>query len=200
MKKIIFYVILLTSTGYLFSQTSYRILSKGTVRDNTSMLLWTRCPISDNGKPIQDFNCQGVKKQYSWSEAISVCENLVHEGRSDWRLPNLKELQSILYYNHYAVDAEKCGEVVDSVFPNIVTAQECLDEWGTVHFWSSTTHTNDDPCGNKYAWFIDFKWGNTGFSMRNIYQGPPGFFDPWDEAACTKLNDAKKFVRCVAGP
>jgi hypothetical protein len=105
-----------------------------------------------------------------------------------------------LYYHHYASGIEKCSSVVEEVFPNIVTTEECLDDWGTVHFWSSTTHINDDPCGIKYIWFIDFKWGNAGFSMRNNYQGPPGFLDPWDAAACTKLDDVRKYVRCVAGP
>ena len=37
----------------------------------------------------------------TWEEAIKYCENLNYNGYSDWRLPNLNELELILDYNNY---------------------------------------------------------------------------------------------------
>ncbi len=36
------------------------------------------------------------KKEYNWSDAKSYCSDLTLDGRSDWRLPNRKELNSIM--------------------------------------------------------------------------------------------------------
>ncbi len=59
----------------------------------------------------------------SWSDAPSLCETLVWAGNDNWRLPNIKELQSIVDFGLYApaIDA--------SVFPNN----------GSEFYWSSTT-------------------------------------------------------------
>ena len=37
-------------------------------------------------------------QQTDWNSAIDWCENLVFAGYDDWRLPNVKELQSIVDY------------------------------------------------------------------------------------------------------
>ncbi|MBU0673802.1 MAG: DUF1566 domain-containing protein [Proteobacteria bacterium] len=52
----------------------------GTVTDYTTGLLWQQ---------------QGMD-ELSWEEAISYCEELVLAGAGDWRLPNIKELQTIV--------------------------------------------------------------------------------------------------------
>lgn len=187
------------TTGY--GEKIYSILSRGLVRDNSTGLIWTRCSLSENNIPIYDFNCKGIRKKFTWSEAINACENLNYEGRSDWRLPNIKELQSIVYYHHYSVDADKLAQVKNAVFPNVVSVdeaaeisacrQEQLDRlpetypklhdctYANIHYWSSTTHKNNP----QIAWFIDFYTGNTSFN--------------WSRGWLTKRE---YFVRCVAGP
>lgn len=37
----------------------------------------------------------------NWSEALAYCENLNLDGHQDWRLPNAKELESIVDYSHH---------------------------------------------------------------------------------------------------
>lgn len=188
---------------FLYAQKSFRILSRGMVRDNETNLIWARCPISDNNKPIYDFNCNGDKKLFSWSEAVDVCENLDHEGRSDWRLPNVRELQTIVEYQHYP-NNEKCSQSNESVFPNVIEVSECTDFWAESKFWTSTLAKNNDTCGNIPAWYVDFKFGNTGWSPQSNYQGPPSSGgNPWindTPAECVIVSPAKKYVRCVAGP
>lgn len=183
MKKILFTLSLfLVIETALYSLKSYSVLSRGMVRDNSTGLIWTRCSLSDNDLPIYDFKCSGSRKLYSWSEAVEVCRKLAHEGRSDWRLPNIKELQSIIYYHHYATGTGNCSQVVEDAFPGVVTAEQCFDKYSSIHYWSSTTHYSKDGNNKNYIWFADFKWGNAGFTGQDFY-GP-----------------IKKYVRCVAGP
>ncbi|MCI5158931.1 MAG: DUF1566 domain-containing protein [Candidatus Electrothrix sp. AUS1_2] len=56
-----------------------------TVTDNLTGLVWQQ---SDNGI------------EYGWKDALEYCENLTLANRSDWRLPNLRELKSIISYSH----------------------------------------------------------------------------------------------------
>lgn len=67
----------------------------GTVTDNLTGLVWT-----------QDAGCDGKK---TWSDAVNYCNILVDGGCGlsdgsdvgDWRLPNVRELHSLIdYQNH----------------------------------------------------------------------------------------------------
>lgn len=182
MKKIVFTLLFIFILTALYSAKSYRVLSRGSVRDNSTGLIWTRCSLSDGDEPIYNFQCSGTRKLYSWTEAVNVCKNLNHDGRSDWRLPSINELQSIVYYNHYATGQENCSQIVEEAFPGVVTSEQCGSSSSSIHYWSSTTHVNKDGSNIHYVWFADFKWGNVGFTGQN-------FFGP-----------IKKYVRCVAGP
>ncbi len=55
----------------------------GTITDQATELMW-----------MQEDNGEGVL----WKDALSYAENMVYAGYSDWRLPDAKELQSILDY------------------------------------------------------------------------------------------------------
>lgn len=189
MKKIILFLLFVLICTLLYSAKSYSILSRGTVKDNSTNLFWTRCPLSGNNKPIYDFNCNGDRKLFSWSEGIEACENLVHEGRSDWRLPNIKELQSLVYYVHYT-EADSCSQINNKAFPGVVLSSECSVFESVVQYWSSTTHRGKDCKNFNYVWAVDFKFGNTAFASQNTYD----FF------CITTTGINKKYVRCVAGP
>jgi hypothetical protein len=56
-----------------------------TVTDNLTGLMWTK-----------DGNLAGVPK--NWFDALTYCNNLDHGGYTDWRLPNARELQSLIDY------------------------------------------------------------------------------------------------------
>ncbi len=180
MKRIISLLLLISCTTALFGDKSYRILSRGLVRDNSTGLIWTRCSLSENNLPIYDFNCKGIRKRYSWDDAVDVCRNLKFENRSDWRLPNIRELQSIMFFHHYSTGNENFSQVVESVFPSVVSCDEYTDRLATIHYWSSTPHKNN----LNSRWFVDMKYGNSGFSSLYDLFGSP----------------EKKYVFCVAGP
>jgi len=81
----------------------------GTVTDRATGLMWQQ---SDDGRT-----------KY-WADALSYCENLSLAGHTDWRLPNIKELQSIADYRYIPA--------IDKKFFNISSDKG----W----YFSSTTH------------------------------------------------------------
>ena len=42
--------------------------------------------------------CWQRRPRTAWHDALAYCENLDLGGHDDWRLPNVKELQSIVNY------------------------------------------------------------------------------------------------------
>ena len=89
-----------------------------------------------------------------WEGALSYCQNLESGGYSDWRLPDVKELQSILDYD-LSPDTT-ASAAINPIFQ--VTA--VTNEAGQVDypfFWSSTTHTNIQASRNaSHAAYVSF--------------------------------------------
>jgi len=86
-----------------------------TVTDKYTSLMWQQDTAPDriNNRTVY----------YNWQEALSYCENLTLAGYSDWRLPNVNELQSLVDYTSYN---PSINEVYFPITPS-------------VSFWSSTT-------------------------------------------------------------
>jgi len=138
MKKSLLTILL--SSLLVFAVKSYTVNTCGFVRDNATGLLWTRCSVTENG-PDKSPYCTGSPGQFSWIEAIGSCEELSLASRTDWRLPSVRELQSIVTYYH---EAEKTPKINSDAFPNTVSGK----------YWSSTTTAKDE----NLAWVIDFQY------------------------------------------
>jgi hypothetical protein len=63
---------------------SYKNNGDGTISHLSTGLMWQQ---SDNGTKM------------TWAQAISYCETLNHAGYTDWRLPDIQELLSIVDYS-----------------------------------------------------------------------------------------------------
>jgi len=89
-----------------------------TISDLATGLMWA----SDDGR-------QAV----NWEEALAYGVNLRLAGHDDWRLPNAKEMQSLVDYTRApdARDPARRGPAIDPIFK--MTRDE---SW----FWTSTTH------------------------------------------------------------
>jgi formylglycine-generating enzyme required for sulfatase activity len=76
----------------------------------------------------------------NWRDSLAYCENLGLGGYTDWRLPNIKELRSIVDNTTFA------PAIAESVFLNSKSAD----------YWSSTTSVEypDD------AWGVYFYGGS----------------------------------------
>lgn len=64
----------------------------GTVIHKRSGLVWMRCSL---GQTWDGAGCQGEPKRYLWRQALQEAEAASYAGHKDWRLPNIKELESI---------------------------------------------------------------------------------------------------------
>jgi len=119
----------------------------GTISDRATGLVWQK---TDSGKPLD------------WQQALAYAEQLKLNGRNDWRLPNAKELQSIVDYHRApdATDPAWRGPALDPVFQ--ITEPES-------YFWSNTTHLEGRPGGpvGELAVYVCF-----GQSFG--FMGPPG--------------------------
>ena len=68
-------------------------------------------------------NSDAKNVQKDWSGAKGYCQNLTLEEKSDWRLPTIKELQSI-------VDIKKFNPAIKDGFKNVASND----------YWSSSEH------------------------------------------------------------
>lgn len=64
-----------------------------TVTDVATGLMWHRCVI---GQVWQNGQCIGDYENFSWQQALQAAEDNSLAGYKDWRLPNIKELNSLI--------------------------------------------------------------------------------------------------------
>jgi len=107
----------------------------GTVTDNLTGLIW-----------LKNTNCFGVR---TWADALSDCNALADDGTNltdgsvagDWRLPNIKELQSLIDFGQHN-PALPNGHPFTGVQPG--------------YYWSSTTYASY----TSRAWYVLMGWGD----------------------------------------
>ncbi len=103
----------------------------GTITDHLTNLMWEKLPSSST---------------YTWEQAISSAENLSLADYSDWRLPNIKELQSL---ND------------ESAFQPSVT-MPFFQNLGVAKYWSATSLPNQ----TAKAWYWDTAFGITTYDLK----------------------------------
>jgi hypothetical protein len=111
--------------------------NNNTITDQETGLTWMRHPADINNDGAINSSDQVI-----WKDALAWCEGATIAGSSDWRLPNIRELRSILDYSrHYpAID------------PLFIEDGYC--------YWSSTTLLNQSTYPGYYAWVTDFYTGD----------------------------------------
>ncbi len=115
----------------------------GTITDNATGLMWTQ---SDSGMG------------FNWEDALAWVEQKNAEsylGYSDWRLPNAKELQSIVDYTR-SPDTTRSA-AIDPLFDTTVITN-VAGEVDYPFYWSSTTHQRFDGSGTN-AVYVAFGRG-----------------------------------------
>ncbi len=117
----------------------------GTVSDNATGLMWQQ---NDDGNTRD------------WETALSYSENLNLAGHSDWRLPNAKELQSI-------VDYTRCPDVTNSAaIDPVFSATTFNDPEGNPgqygYYWTGTSHLDGS---NPYSSAVYIAFGEAQGEM-----------------------------------
>jgi hypothetical protein len=130
--------------------------SEPVVLDSLTTFAWQGCPGGLIGELCVEDEAS-VEKNYAWKNALEYCESLEWAGYSDWRLPNITELQSIQNDTLYN------ASINDDIFPANPAN----------YFWSSSTNTNSIVS----AWSVNFYDGSMepmtkdrGYSVRCIRQ------------------------------
>lgn len=121
--RYLFYILIFSSI--LFS--SNFIKSENIVIDIKKNLMW------------QD-NQENVEFTENWTLSKEYCSSLTLNGYTDWKLPSIKELQSI-------VDISKKKPSINSEFKFVVPSS----------YWSKS----QDLVNKNNAWYVGFKTGAT---------------------------------------
>jgi YVTN family beta-propeller protein len=121
---------------------SYAVdLTQQLVLDGGTTLLWKQCAEGQSGAA-----CSGTAAALTWAGALNAAAGSTFAGYTDWRLPNAKELESLVQTGCFAPTIDKTS------FPS--TAPQ--------PFWSSTTYAADPT----QAWSVDFASGSTEGSAK----------------------------------
>ncbi|MFI3137363.1 MAG: DUF1566 domain-containing protein [Methylococcaceae bacterium] len=109
----------------------------GTVTHKTTGLTWMRCAL---GQTWTGSACSGTASTYTYDQAVALTGTFA--GHSDWRVPNIAELQTL-------VERENMNPTINTdLFPNSHSQT----------FWSSSPYVGS----TNYAWDVDFYDGDVG--------------------------------------
>ena len=106
----------------------------GTITDHAAGLMWQQADSPDG---------------MNWEDALAYAEGLELGGYRDWRLPNAKELQSILDYTRSPDTTSSAA--IDPLFScSIITNLDAQTDYP--FYWSSTTHLSSTGSGSRGAY------------------------------------------------
>jgi hypothetical protein len=91
MKKIL--LIVLSCSVFIFADLSRY---DEVVVDDKYHLMWQDSYVNDNNSTLASLYYLPDIKYATWDESIVYCDNLNLSGYDDWRLPTLKELNSLI--------------------------------------------------------------------------------------------------------
>lgn len=111
-------------------------LVNGTTTHKSTGLMWKTC---SEGQVFNGETCKGKAQSYNWKDALNQAEVASFAGYDDWRLPNIKELASIVEINQHKPAINK------HIFFNTPSAV----------YWSSSPHVKKA----NSVWAIDFSYG-----------------------------------------
>ncbi len=131
----------------------------GTVTDHCTGLMWQKdtADVNGDGRVSPEWDGGDLVQ---WCNALTYCEGLSFAGHDDWKLPDVRELQSIVDYGRF-------GPAMDPVFG-------AFPDW----YWSSTSNA----VFPFEAWLVHFfvgrvvssgdVEGDDAFYVRAVRSGP----------------------------
>lgn len=145
-----------------YGKNDYADPGDGTITDRATGLMWTR---EDSGAGL------------NWKEALAYVQarNAAnHLGHSDWRLPNAKELHSLVDYSRapMATDAARRGPALDPRFTctSILAEDKATSDYPS--YWSSSTFLEGANAGGAAIYIAfgrAFGWMETSTGS-GVYQ------------------------------
>jgi len=151
--KINYVFILMFVSQIVFAQTCNNNISSTTptndfivdndeVTDIRTNLIWQKCPLGFTGENCSDYT--GEPFLYTWKEALQASRKWYSTNKK-WRLPNIKELRSIV--------EEQCYEPAINF--------KIFSSFFLGNTWSSTPSTI--PEFSDRRWYVGFDQGRAGY-------------------------------------
>jgi hypothetical protein len=131
--------------GPIYGTSSFVDNGNGTINDQATGLMWSQ---TDSGVGMD------------WEHALAWAQTRNGEkflGYSDWRLPNSKELQSLVDYTRSA-EATAAANVGPAISP-LFKISSITNEAGATdypYFWTSTSAGGKDGEPLVFAWYVAF--------------------------------------------
>ena len=167
-----------------YGQNGFLDNKDGTITDRATGLTWMK---ADSGRGL------------NWQQALAFAEKLKLAGHDDWRLPNAKELQSIVDYTRLPA--------IDPVF-EISTIKNEAGAKDHPFYWTGTTHAS--ARGGAAAVYVAFgrslgymreRWVDihgAGSQRSDPKEGDPSAF-PQGRGPQGDAIRILNYVRCVRG-
>ncbi len=151
---VIIVLFLLLSSQALFAQTCDETITAttpssrftvlaGEVKDHKTGLIWQQCSVGQSGNECS----QDTAQRYTWSQALAVAQEEQYTTGLAWRLPNIKELRSIV--------EQRC--VVPTINLTIFHNTHSSGYWSV----------SPAAYGSSYAWYVNFSYGDSGGNKKN---------------------------------
>ena len=146
-----------TSIANEWPNERYKVHGDGTVTDTATGLMWLRCSL---GQDLSN-SCSGSATNYNWEEALEAADNYVLNSYTDWRLPNIKELDSLIALDRYD------PAINSTVFPNTPSSQ----------YWSAspspivTSGCTSWQHGFNYGYDYDVECRDNNYHVRLVRSG-----------------------------
>ncbi|MDM8528871.1 DUF1566 domain-containing protein [Anaerolineales bacterium HSG24] len=170
------YVYCVRGTENQYGINDFQDNEDSTITDKATNLMWQQ---ADDGTTR------------NWGDSLSYCEGLSLANHTDWRLPNVKELQSIVDYDKTDYPA------IDDIFTT--TSDE---SW----FWTSTTHGDNKAYasyvafGKAYSKLADATdytdWHGAGAQRSDPKSGNASDYNLCSVNACDLVR-VDNYARCV---
>jgi Protein of unknown function (DUF1566) len=130
-------------TSQLGAPLQYKELEDGTIKDLNTGLIWekkcSKCGGLHDVSTTYLWSGNGSQETiWDWLDDLNAEGGTGYAGHNDWRIPNLRELQSIVDYGLFK-------PTLDPIFGPTRT-----------DYWTSTTFANNPAS----AWLVDFGDGN----------------------------------------
>ena len=151
-----FYVLCVRGNSQ-YGKNDFRDMKDGTITDLATGLMWAK---ADSGRGM------------NWPDALDWVQKMNAEqylGYSDWRMPDIKELQSIVDYTRSPATTNSAA--MDPLFDCTAIKNE-VGETDYAFYWSATTHVGLN--GGAAAMYIAFGRAGGWLKPHMPQSGPPG--------------------------
>lgn len=162
---------LLLATPMLQAQTGdaqyFTEVAPGVVKDSRTGLEWMRCSLGQQWSASAN-TCTGKVKEYKWQGAQDAAKELNatggFAGKKNWRVPTIRELQSIRYCSKgFTTDMNDLQDGQPKVphYCNVGSTKPTIDSatfpaTPDNSYWSSTPYAGL----SSFAWYVNFVNGN----------------------------------------